>query len=97
MNEEQRISVCKTGLNQIYSMLQSSPEEWRNYVNLARSIVSHLDATTFMQQSSRTAEQTWMIAGLQRLAFAETDRNNLEDVATWCFRQWMLIIERDEH
>lgn len=95
MNEEQRINVCKTGLNQIYTMLRSSPQSWRNYINLARSVIAHLDATTFMQQASRTTEQVWMIAGLQRLAFADVDDGGVPDVASWCARQWLVIFQRD--
>ena len=95
MNEEQRITVCRTGLEQIYSMLRSSPQNWRNYVNLARSLVAHLDATTFMQQASRTTEQAWMIAGLQGLANADVDNGGVPDVASWCARQWLVVFQRD--
>ena len=95
MNEEQRITVCKTGLNQIYTMLRSSPQTWRNYITLARSVIAHLDATTFMQQASRTAEQVWMIAGLQRLAYVEVDNGGVADIASWCARQWMVIFQRE--
>ena len=95
MNEEQRIGVCKTGLNQIYTMLRTAPQNWRNYVNLARSVIAHLDATTFMQQASRTAEQAWMVAGLQSLAFADAEGGGIPDVASWCSRQWLMIFQRD--
>lgn len=95
MNEEQRITVCKTGLNQIYAMLRSSPQSWRNYITLARSVIAHLDATTFMQQPSRTTEQAWMIAGLQRLAYMDADNGAVSDVASWCSRQWLQITQRD--
>ncbi|KAF2161888.1 hypothetical protein M409DRAFT_69422 [Zasmidium cellare ATCC 36951] len=95
MNEEQRITVCKTSLNQIYAMLRSSPQDWRNYINLARTIITHLDSTTFMQQGNRTQEQVWMIAGLQRLAFAEPDSGGVNDIAAWCSRQWLVIYQRE--
>ena len=95
MNEEQRISVCKTGLNHIYAMLRTSPQDWRNFLNLARSVIAHLDATTFMQQASRTTEQAWMIAGLQRLAFIDADNGGVPDIAAWCSRQWLIIFQRD--
>lgn len=97
MNEEQRITVCKTSLNQIYAMLRSSPQDWRNYINLARTIITHLDSTTFMQQGNRTQEQVWMIAGLQRLAFAEPDSGGVNDIAAWCSRQWLVIYQREPH
>ena len=95
MNEEQRIEVCKTGLTQIYTMLATSPQSWRNYVTLARSVITHLDATTLMTQPTRTTEQAWMIAGLQRLASQDADNGGVPDVASWCSRQWLAISQRD--
>ncbi|KAK3713216.1 hypothetical protein LTR37_008649 [Vermiconidia calcicola] len=95
MNEEQRINICKTGLNQIYSMLRSSPQNWRDYVQLARSVIAHLDQTTFMMQASRTTEQAWMVSGLQRLASSDTDNGGIPDLAAWCSQQWMIIYQRD--
>lgn len=97
MNEEQRINVCKSCLNQIYTMLRSAPQNWRPYVNLARSVITHLDATSFIQQESRTTEQIWMITGLQRFAEADIDNGGVPDVASWCARQWMTIYQREPH
>ena len=76
-------------------MLRSSPQNWRNYITLARSVIAHLDATTFMQQPSRASEQAWMIAGLQRLASAEPESGGIPDIAAWCSRQWLVIFQRD--
>jgi hypothetical protein len=76
-------------------MLRSSPQNWRNYITLARSVIAHLDATTFMQQPSRASEQAWMIAGLQRLASAEPESGGVPDIAAWCSRQWLVIFQRD--
>lgn len=96
MNEEQRIAVCKTGLERMYAMLRNSPQDWRNFISLGRSVIQHLDATTFMQQASRTTEQTWMIAGLQRLAFADAENGGVPDIAAWCSRQWLVIFQSDQ-
>lgn len=95
MNEEQRISVCRTGINQIYTALQEVPQTWRNYLTLARSIMTHLDSTTFMQQPARTAEQTWIVTALQRLAYMDADNNVMTDIAAWCSRQWLAILQRE--
>ena len=95
MNEEQRINVCKTGLNQIYEMLRTGPHNYRSYLTLARSVITHLDSTTFMQQSTRTAEQAWMIAGLQRLAALDNGNGATADITTWCARQWNVVYQRD--
>ncbi|KAK5124226.1 hypothetical protein LTR85_001929 [Meristemomyces frigidus] len=95
MNEEQRINVCKTSVAQINNVLRTSPQQWRTYLNLARSVIAHLDATTLMQQPSRATEQAWIIAALQRLAFADPDNGEVEDIAVWCARQWQILLQRD--
>ena len=95
MSEEQRISGCKTATNQIYTMLRCSPQQWRNFLGLARTIITQLDGTTFMQQETRTAEQVSIIAALQILAFKEVDNGAIVDVASWCSRQWLILVQRD--
>lgn len=95
MNEEQRIDVCKTSLNQIYTMLRTSPGDWRNYLTLARTIVTHLDSTTLMQKPDRIQEQVWIIAALQRLSFMDADSGGIHDIAAWCSRQWLTINQRE--
>lgn len=97
MNEEQRITACKTGLERIYAMLRETPQDWRNFITLGRSVIGHLDATTFMNKATRTREQAWMIAGLQRLAFADAENGGIPDIASWCSRQWLVIFQRDNN
>lgn len=95
MNEQQRINVCKTSISQIYTMLRSSPQNYRNYLQLGRSVIAHLDATTFMQQNSRESEQAWVVTGLQRLAALDNGNGNAQDIVTWCSRQWTALFQRD--
>jgi hypothetical protein len=95
MNEQQRINVCKTSISQIYTMLRTSPQSYRNYLQLGRSVIAHLDATTFMQQNSREAEQAWAVAALQRLAALDNGHGNTQDIVTWCSRQWTALFQRD--
>lgn len=95
MNEEQRINVCKTSVAQIYTVLRSFPQQWLSYLTLARSVIAHLDTTTFMRQTSRTTEQAWIIAALQRLAFADPDNGEVHDISAWCARQWQIILQTE--
>jgi hypothetical protein len=76
-------------------MLRNSPQDHRNYLSLARTVIGHLDSTTFMQQEQRAAEQGWMIAGLQRLAALDNGNGAAADISNWCSRQWGVIYQRD--
>ncbi|KAK1072759.1 hypothetical protein LTR12_016030 [Friedmanniomyces endolithicus] len=95
MSEEQRIAVCKTSVDQIYTMLRASPQTWRNYLALARSVIAHIDNTSFMQQPRRTAEQSWLIGGLQRLALIDNGNAEVPDISNWCTRQWATVLQRE--
>ena len=95
MSEEQRIAVCKTSVDQIYTMLRTSPQTWRNYLTLARSVIAHIDNTSFMQQPRRTAEQSWLIGGLQRLALIDNGNAEVPDISNWCTRQWATVLQRE--
>ncbi len=85
MNEQERIDVCKTSVNQIYGMLRSAPQSYRNYVGLGRSVIAHIDATTFMQRSNHEAEQAWMVSALQSLAAIDSANGDgsTGDITTW--------------
>lgn len=95
MSEEQRIGVCKTSVSQICTMLSTHPNRWQDYINLARSVVAHVDATSLINDANRTAEQTWLVTGLQRFAYHDAESGGVPDVAAWCSRQWLAIFQRD--
>lgn len=95
MSEEQRIGACKTATNQIYNMLRTSPQQWRNFLGLARTIIAQLDSTTFMQEPTRTSDQVTIVAALQTLAFKNGDNGAVMDIASWCSRQWLALLQRD--
>lgn len=95
LTEQQRLTLCRTAIDQIYTMFRNDPRSWRNYVALARSVVAHIDSTSFMQQTNRTNEQAWIINAVQRLAFADADNQSINDLDTWTSRQWLAILQRE--
>lgn len=95
MNEDQRIAACKTAITQIYTMLRSSPQQWRSFLALARATIASLDSTTLMQQAARTPEQVWITTALQLIATKDVENGAVADIASWCSRQWLLILQRD--
>lgn len=93
MNEEQRIIICETSVSRITTPLSTSLQGYRSYLLLSRQITDHLDATTFMTQPNRLAEQVWIIASLQRLTFVQTDSGGVPDLAAWCSWQLLSILQ----
>ncbi|KAK3675683.1 hypothetical protein LTR78_004324 [Recurvomyces mirabilis] len=74
-------------------MLRTSPQDWRNFLAIARSVIAHIDNTTVMRRRDRTTEQTWLVGGLQRLALVDSGSGEVVDISDWCSRQWMSILQ----
>lgn len=92
---EQRLAICKAGINSIYNMLQNSSADWEGYLNFARSIITSLDLADFLSSRNRRDEQVWMISGMQRLAYHDADSGAVQFLADWCQRQWLRILQQD--
>ena len=95
MNEEQRIRVCKSGLKQIEDMLHDVPQDQQKLVTLAKTVTKQLDSTSFMLQPSRAEDQIRTLTNLQRVVSLDAGRGGLHDLAIWCYRQWLVIYQRN--
>lgn len=94
-SREQRIQACKDRISEIRQMLQSQPNTWLSYIGTARSVVATVDATSFMADRGRVEEQTWILEGLQNLAFYGANSNQVLDIGHWCMRQWPVVLQHD--
>ncbi|KAI9885197.1 MAG: hypothetical protein M1823_003000 [Watsoniomyces obsoletus] len=94
-NEEQRIAICRAGITRIYQMLQDAPAEWESHLNFARSIATSLERVDFFSRTGRATEQTWTVAGIQKLAYHDADSGGVQDLADWCEKIWLRLLERD--
>ena len=74
-------------------MLQDFPAEWEGYLNFARSITTSFDLTDFMSDPNQTNEQAQVVGVLQKLAFHDADSGGVQDLADWCQRQWLKLLE----
>ena len=80
-------------VREIDQMLASNPSNWREYLNDARSILDDVEASGFVNETAQTADQVWLIGILQQLAFSEPDTGSPRDIAEWCLRQWLTILQ----
>lgn len=94
---EERLTICRTNVARIYSMLQTQPEECRAYVDSARSVMAEVDTIPFMAEPDKSEEQIWVIEGLQKLAFLEPESGGFSDIAEWCLRQWLNVLQNNPH
>ena len=90
---EQQLLTCRTNIAQVYTMLQEGPENWESCIGIARSVMTSIDAIPFMTDTTRIDEQLWIIDGLQKLASQKPGNRDLSDIAHWCARQWLVVLE----
>lgn len=93
--DEQRLALCRTAINQIYTMFLDAPQTWRAYIPVARRVITQLDILGYMDQAGQINQQAWFVNALQRLAFRDADNGAISDLDTWTSRQWLAILQRD--
>ena len=92
--ESQRVDAARAELQRIHTAIEIAANDWERHVSSARAIIVSIDSTTLMQQPHRSAEQAWLIAGLQRFAYYQPDSGGVEDIAEWCVSQWLRLLQR---
>ena len=92
--EEHRVSEIISSLRALRSETPSTQVEIDARIEAARSIITSLNATPFMTWSDRYDDQTFVIAELQNLAYHEADGGGSQDIAQWCIRQYLQIINQ---
>ena len=73
----------------------TSPIGWDQHIAAARSIIQTVNATSFMRQSTRTADKILIISHLQNLAYYDPDSGGVQDIAEWCVAQWLRLLQYD--
>jgi len=93
-NEENEnlIEQCKTIVAQIDEMLATDPSNFEAHVPGGRSVMTTLDRIHFFRDASRVAEQNWLVAGLQELAYHDPDNGSIGDIASWCQASFLKIL-----
>ena len=61
---------------------------------MARSVIDFLDQTSLLQRAARLEDQVAVVARLQDLAYHEPDLGGISDIARWCVRQWLRLLQQ---
>lgn len=71
----------------------SSSNQLAQQITLARSIIRALDQASLLQRVGRLEEQVHIISRLQDLAYYEPDSGGISDIAQWCMRHWLRLLQ----
>jgi len=80
-------------IRSIQQTLDSSPDDWQSKISAGRSVVAAIDGSSFMNQGNRLEEQTRVLETLQRLAYWDPDTGGVTDIADWCLKQRLVVLQ----
>jgi hypothetical protein len=72
----------------------SSGYQLDQQVALARSIIEYLDQTFLLQRVARLDDQVLIVSQLQDFAYYDADSGGIRDIANWCVRQWLRLLQQ---
>jgi hypothetical protein len=92
--DSQRLATVIRELQRFDPDLGSSGNQLGQQITLARSIIRFLDETFLLQRAARLSDQVFIISRLQDLAYHEPDSGAIADIANWCVRQWLRLLQQ---
>jgi hypothetical protein len=94
ITDSQRLAAIFRELRRFGPDSGSSGNQLNQYITLARSIIQFLDQTSLLQRAARLNDQVAVVARLQDLAYHEPDSGGVPDIARWCVRQWLRLLQQ---
>ncbi|KAF2682817.1 hypothetical protein K458DRAFT_341694 [Lentithecium fluviatile CBS 122367] len=77
----------------IAATLDSAPDSWRDHLQAVRTITTSLELTDSFPDDIRKQWQLSLISVFQRVAFADADHGGVPDIANWCLRQALNLLQ----
>ena len=94
--EEQRVAEAIESVRSIRLDGAPIPTNINTRLGTARAIIAYLDTTGFMTWRDRFDDQIFVISELQNLAYHETDNGGVQDIAQWCIRQYLFLLNNSQ-
>jgi hypothetical protein len=72
----------------------SSTDRLDARVTMARSIIQYLDQSSLLQRVASLDDHLLIVSRLQVLAYDRPEIGCARDIADWCVRQWLLLLQQ---
>lgn len=73
--------------------LDTAPHSWRDQLQAIRSTTTSLNLLDTIPDEARRRWQLPLISVFQRVAFADADNGVVQDIADWCLRQSLVLLQ----
>jgi hypothetical protein len=77
----------------ISTNLDTRPESWREQLQAIRNITTSLEILDTSPDDARKQWQLSLVSIFQRVAFGDADNGAVQDVADWCLRQALVLLQ----
>jgi hypothetical protein len=91
--DEERINTLLSTLDVIRATLDVSPTSWRDQLQAVRDITASLELVDTTANETQKHWQLPLITIFQRLAFTDADNGGAPDIANWCLRQAVTLLQ----
>ncbi|KAF2187838.1 hypothetical protein K469DRAFT_568615 [Zopfia rhizophila CBS 207.26] len=91
--DEQRVKALMSTVELISTTLDAVPNSWRDQLQAIRNTTASLEFLDTTPDETRKAWQIPLISVFQRIAFVDADNGGVPDVANWCLRQALTLLQ----
>ncbi|KAF2874814.1 hypothetical protein BDV95DRAFT_299434 [Massariosphaeria phaeospora] len=91
--DENMVHTLTTTVDLVAATLDVAPNSWRDHLNAVRNITSILEINDSAPNEARRAWQIPLITVFQRVAYADHDGGGVLDIANWCLRQSVTLLQ----
>lgn len=77
----------------INTTLDTAQDSWRDHLQAIRSITACLEFSDVTPDGERRQWQLPLIAAFQRVAYADADSGGVSDIANWCLKQAVTLLQ----
>ncbi|KAH7372264.1 hypothetical protein BKA66DRAFT_572386 [Pyrenochaeta sp. MPI-SDFR-AT-0127] len=92
MNDQMVHNLMST-VDLVNATLDAAPHSWQDQLQAIRSTTTSLDLLDTSPNEARRRWQLPLISVFQRVAFADADNGFVQDVADWCLRQGLVLLQ----
>ncbi|ERF72206.1 hypothetical protein EPUS_02093 [Endocarpon pusillum Z07020] len=91
--DSQSLAIIVRELRRFNPDTEPSADQLDQQITLARSIIRHVDQTSILQRATYVQDQVLIISLLQDLAYHDPDSGGIFDIAQWCVRHWLRLLQ----
>ena len=91
--DSQSLAIIVRELRRFNPDTEPSADQLDQQITLARSIIRFLDQTSLLQRTD-AQDQVLIVSLLQDLAYHDPDSGAIFDIAQWCGRHWLSLLQQ---